>query len=160
MAHGRTKPNLQVLIRDSWCVIDRGAHTFFSLVLIMCTLSPPNSLYHYQSNQVKRLENGVDQDNLQCITSSKDSEKLERSLCLRDKAEDLCWMPEVFGPSDDTASFIGFILSLTLLNGPGNTSRNLPCHLQMSTKCSIMQKGSHMRTWSRSTVVSCGPRLI
>ncbi len=27
---------------------------------------------------------------LQCITSSKDSEKLEKSLCTRDKAEDLC----------------------------------------------------------------------
>ncbi len=60
----------------------------------------------------------------QCITSSKDSEKLEKSLCLRDKAEDLCWMPVVFGPSDDTASTIGMILSLTLLNGPRNTSRN------------------------------------
>ncbi len=30
----------------------------------------------------------------------------------------------VFGPSDDTASLIGMILSLTLLNGPRNTSRN------------------------------------
>ncbi len=30
----------------------------------------------------------------------------------------------VFGPSDDTASLIGIILSLTLLNGPRNTSRN------------------------------------
>ncbi len=39
---------------------------------------------------------------LQCITSSKDSEKLEKSLCIRDKTEDLCWMPVVFGPSDDT----------------------------------------------------------
>ncbi len=28
---------------------------------------------------------------LQCITSSKDSEKLEKSLCVRDKAEELCW---------------------------------------------------------------------
>ncbi len=34
---------------------------------------------------------------LQCITSSKDSEKLEKALCVRDKAEDFC-----FGPSDDT----------------------------------------------------------
>ncbi len=42
----------------------------------------------------------------------------------KDKAEDLCWMPVVFGPSDDTASLIGMILSLTLLNGPRNTSRN------------------------------------
>ncbi len=61
---------------------------------------------------------------LQCITSSKDSEKLEKSLCVRDKAKDLCWMPVVFGPSDDTASLIGMILSLTLLNGPRNTYRN------------------------------------
>ncbi len=30
----------------------------------------------------------------------------------------------VFGPSDDTASIIGMILSLILLNGPRNTSRN------------------------------------
>ncbi len=55
---------------------------------------------------------------------SKDSEKLKKSLCIRDKAEDLCWMPVVFGPSDDTASLIGMILSLTLLNGPRNTSIN------------------------------------
>jgi len=61
---------------------------------------------------------------LQCITSSKDSEKLEKSLCVRDKAEDLYWMPVVFGPSDDTASLIGMIVSMTLLNGPRNTSRN------------------------------------
>ncbi len=61
---------------------------------------------------------------LQCITSSKDSGKLEKSLCVRDKAEDLCWMPVVFRPSDDTASLIGTILSLTLLNGLRNTSRN------------------------------------
>ncbi len=60
---------------------------------------------------------------LQCITSSKDSEKLEKSLCVRDKGEDLCWMPMVFGPSDDTSSLIGMILSLTL-NGTKNTSRN------------------------------------
>ncbi len=61
---------------------------------------------------------------IQCITSSKDSEKLEKSLCLRDKAEDLCWMPVFFAPSDDTASLIGLILSLTLLNGQRNTNRN------------------------------------
>ncbi len=35
-----------------------------------------------------------------------------------------CWMHVVFGPSDNTASLIGMILSLTLLNGPRNTSRN------------------------------------
>ncbi len=36
----------------------------------------------------------------------------------------LCWMPVVFGPSDNTASIIGTILLLILLNGPRNTSRN------------------------------------
>ncbi len=56
--------------------------------------------------------------------SLKDSNNLKNSLCVRDKAEDLCWMPVVFGPSDDTASLIDMILSLTLLNGPRNTSRN------------------------------------
>ncbi len=61
---------------------------------------------------------------LHCITSSKVSEKLDKSLSVRDKAEDLCWMPVVFGSSDDTASLISMILSLTLLNGPRNTSRN------------------------------------
>ncbi len=59
---------------------------------------------------------------LQCIISSKDSAKLGKSLCIRDMAEDLCWM--VFGPPDYTASLIGMNLSLTLLNGPRNTSRN------------------------------------
>ncbi len=83
---------------------------------------------------------------LQCITSSKVSEKLDKSLCVRDKAEDLCWMPMVFGLSDDTASLIGMILSLTLLNGPRNSSRNhcrkhnVPCHLQMPTKALSCKK--------------------
>ncbi len=64
--------------------------------------------------------------------SSKDSENLEKSLCVRDRAEDLCWMPVVFGPSDDTASLIGMILSLTSLNGPRNTSRNrVICRCQL-----------------------------
>ncbi len=42
-------------------------------------------------------------------------------------------------PSDDTASLIGMILSLTLLMGPGILpettvgKHNLPCHLQMPT---------------------------
>ncbi len=71
-----------------------------------------------------KLERLCKHHHLQCITSSKDSEKLDISLCVRDKAEDLCWMPVVFGSSDDTASLISMILSLTLLNGPRNTSRN------------------------------------
>ncbi len=61
---------------------------------------------------------------LQRITSSTDSEKLEKSLFVREKAEYLCCMAVVFGPSDDTASLIGMILSLTILNGLRNTSRN------------------------------------
>ncbi len=61
---------------------------------------------------------------LQWIQSLKVSEKFKKSLCIRDKAEDFCWMPVVFRPSDDTASLIGMIMSLTLLNGPRDTSRN------------------------------------
>ncbi len=73
---------------------------------------------------VEYFKNNVPQRHLLCITSSKDSEKLEKSLCVRDKAEYLCWMPVVFGPSEDTASLISMILSFILLNGPRNTSRN------------------------------------
>ncbi len=40
------------------------------------------------------------------------------------KGQNLCWMPVVFGPSDNTASLIGMILLLKLINGPRNTSRN------------------------------------
>ncbi len=39
---------------------------------------------------------------LQCIRSSKDSKNLEKFLCVRDKTEDLYWMPVVFRPSDNT----------------------------------------------------------
>ncbi len=87
---------------------------------------------------------------LQFITSSKDSEKLEKSLCVREKAEDLCWMAVVFRPSDDTASLIRMILSLTLVNGSRNTSRNHCLYSQSALPsadtnyCSVMQKGSHM----------------
>ncbi len=35
---------------------------------------------------------------LQCITSSKDSQKLEKSLCVRNKAEDLVGCPWSSGP--------------------------------------------------------------
>ncbi len=58
---------------------------------------------------------------LQCITSSKDSEKLEKSLR---KGQGRRPLLDAFRPSDDTTSLIGMILSLTLLNGPRNTSRN------------------------------------
>ncbi len=75
---------------------------------------------------------------LQGITSSKDSEKLEKSLCVRDKAEDLCWMLVVFGPSEDTASLIGMILSLTLVHREYfqkplsvNTTRRAICRYQI-----------------------------
>ncbi len=83
-------------------------------------------IVEYFKNNVsqRQIAKALQSHHLQCITSSKDSEKLEKSLNVRDKAEDLCWMPVVFGPSDDTASLIGMILSLTLLNGPRNTSRN------------------------------------
>ncbi len=78
---------------------------------------------------------------LQCITSSKDSEKLEKSLCVRDKAEDLCWMPVVFGALDDTASLIDRILSFDItkwaqeyFQKPLSVNTICQCHLQMPTK--------------------------
>ncbi len=83
---------------------------------------------------------------LQCITSSKVSEKLDKSLCVRDKAEDLCWMPVVFWPSDDIASLIGMILSLTY--GPGILPKttvgehNPLYNLQMPTKALSCKKES------------------
>ncbi len=83
---------------------------------------------------------------LQCITSSKDSEKLEKSLCVRDKVEDLCWMPVVFGPSDDTASLIGMILSLTLLNGPRNTHCSIICDLVLHGCKSKAEVGDWMQS--------------
>ncbi len=55
------------------------------------------------------------------IKSFRETEK--KSMSIRDKAKDLCWMSVVFGPSNDTASLIGMILSLTLQHGPRNTSR-------------------------------------
>ncbi len=87
---------------------------------------------------------------LQCIKSSKDSEKLEEISVGKGQGRRPCWMPVVFGPSGDTASLIDMILSLTLLtllNGPRNTSRrttvgihNLQCHLQMPTKALSCKK--------------------
>ncbi|XP_048853260.1 protein NLRC3-like isoform X3 [Brienomyrus brachyistius] len=56
---------------------------------------------------------------------------------VRDKAEDLYWMPVVFGPSDDSASLIGMIVSMTLLNGPRNTSRK---HSRLSG-CRVTEEG-------------------
>ncbi len=47
---------------------------------------------------------------LQCIISSKDSENLEQSLCVRGKAGKPYWMPVVFGPLDGTASHTGMLL--------------------------------------------------
>ncbi len=52
----------------------------------------------------------------------------------------LLWKLVVFGPSDEAASLIDMILSLTLLLGPGIlpettvSKHNPPCHLQMPTK--------------------------
>ncbi len=62
---------------------------------------------------------------LQCITSSRDSEKLEKSLRVRDKGRrPLLDARGSSGPQTTLQSLIGMILSLTLLNGPRNTSRN------------------------------------
>lgn len=52
----------------------------------------------------------------------------EAGDCSVRNGKDLYWMHMVFGPSDNTASLISITVSLTLLNGPMNTSRNL-CRL-------------------------------
>ncbi len=107
-----------------------------STVLLQQIIKMKNWLATTSKEYVKRLWNTLKttflnvklqrliMQRLQCITSSKDLEKQEKYLCVRDKAEDICWMPVVFWLSDDTTSLIGMILSLTFLNGPRNTSRN------------------------------------
>ncbi len=77
---------------------------------------------------------------LQCIASSKVSEKLEKSLCVRDKDEDLCWMPCGFralrrhcithrqdSVIDITKWAQEYFQKPLSVNNP-------PCHLQMPTK--------------------------
>jgi len=65
---------------------------------------------------VEQYQKGVSQrkiasyHHLQCIISSKDSENLEQSLCVRVKAGKLYWMPVIFGPLDGTASHTGMLL--------------------------------------------------
>ncbi len=75
----------------------------------------------YFKNNVRRCQIAKALQISSCTVHNiiKYSEKLEKSLCVRDKVKDLCWMPVVFGPSDDTASFVCIILSLTLLNVAG-----------------------------------------
>ncbi len=94
---------------------------------------------------------------LQCITSSKDSEKLEKSLCIRDKAEDLCWMPVVFGPSDDN----DFVIDITkwaqeYLQNPlsVNTICRAICRCQLKLyhvkrRCRVLWGKAHLK-WTVS----------
>ncbi len=51
----------------------------------------------------KKLQRVWSYHHLQCIISSKDSENLEQSLCVRVKAGKPYWMPVIFGPLDGTA---------------------------------------------------------
>ncbi len=100
---------------------------------------------------------------LPCITSSKDSKKLEKSLCVRDKAEYLCWMPVV--RQTTLYHLSAWFCHWHYHMGPGIlpettvSKHNPPCHLQMPTKalsckkeaiCSnIVQKRSHV-LWSKA----------
>ncbi len=67
---------------------------------------------------------------LQCITSSKDSEKLEKSLCVRGKAEDLCWMM-VFGTLDDTTNITKWAQEYFQKPLSVNTIRRAICRCQL-----------------------------
>ncbi len=100
---------------------------------------------------------------LQCITSSKDSEKLEKSLCIRDKAEDLCWMPVVFGPSDDTHRHDS-VIDITkwaqeYFQKPlsVNTIRHAICRCQLKLYHAKRKPYVNM---VQKRLVSCGLRLI
>ncbi len=100
---------------------------------------------------------------LQCITSSTDSEKLEKSLCIRDKAEDLCWMLVVFGPSDDTHQHDS-VIDITkwaqeYFQKPLSVStiRRAICRCQVKL---YHAKGSHMWTWSKAPSCPVGQGLF
>ncbi len=118
-----------MIIYDKRTLLDIGQR-YTNLIqdtLFTNPMWPLEILRHNEKKQRSSTSNCKDfckSHHLQCIKSSKDWEKLEKSLCLRDKAQDIWWMPIVFGPSENTASLIGMILSLRLLNGPRNTSRN------------------------------------
>ena len=95
---------------------------------------------------------GFSNPHLQYITSSDDSEKPKTSLCVRDIAEDLYWMPVVFEwqttrhdcVNDVTKYVQEYVQKPLLVN---------------AIQSFIVQKGSHFWTWSNSAVISCGPRL-
>ncbi len=52
--------------------------------------SPICERVHEKILEYVKLQRLCKSHHLQCITSSKDSEKLDKYLCVRDKAEDLC----------------------------------------------------------------------
>ncbi len=76
-------------------------------------------IVEYFKNNVK-LKRFCKSHHLQCITSSKDSEKLEISV-----RKGQGWRPLLDARGLRALRWlIGMILSLTLLNGPRNTTRN------------------------------------
>ncbi len=100
----------QVLETPSWVSRTQAAMSIFTLEhLIFFTLLSTKWAHLNLMPATGKLQRFCKSHHLQCITSSKDSEKLEKSLCIRDKAEDLCWMPVVFGPSDDN----DFVIDIT-----------------------------------------------
>ncbi len=114
---------------------------YFKNNVPQCQIKSFANLIIYTHNIIKRFENW------------------EISVC-KDKAKDHCLMPWSSGPQT-TASLIGMILSLTLLNGPRNTSKPLSVNTIRRAICRCQlklyhAKGSLMWTWSWSTVVSCG----
>ncbi len=104
-----------------------------------------------------KLQRFCKSHHLQFITSSKDSEKLEKSLCIRDEAEDLCWMPVVFGPSDDN----DFVIDITkwaqeYLQNPlsVNTICRAICRCQLKLyhvkrRCRVLWGKAHLK-WTVS----------
>ncbi len=117
--------------------------------------SPICERVHKKFVEYVKLQRLCKSHHLQCITSSKDSEKLEKSLCVRDKAEDLCWT-FVIDITKWAQEYFQKPLSV-------NTIRHAICrchlklyHSKRKPYVNMVQK----RTWSRSAIMSCGPRLI
>ncbi len=100
-----------------------------------------------------------------CITSSKDSEKLEKSLCKGTRTKTFVGCLCSSGPQtslhqnrhDSVIDITKWALEYFQKPLSVNTTRHAICKCQLKL---YHAKGSHMWTWSRSAIVSYGPGLI
>ncbi len=97
-------------------------------------------IMEYFKNNVpqRQIAKACKSHHLQCITTSKDSEKLEKSLCVRDNDEDLCWMLMVFGPSDDITHFCKCQLKLY-------HEKRKPYVNMVQKRCGVLWAKAHLK---------------